>query len=161
MNQLPSEWIERIFYRLHGRFGHAFLDKFKTGQKNQNGEDMGILNAKQVWAEELASISAERIKNALMHNYEYAPSCDQFKLQCKTPTQSHNDYKALPKPKVSDEQLAVIHDKMSAFTSNKRDMKAWAKKIIANPKAYPDISLRIAKEALEIKDELAINTITA
>lgn len=29
-----------------------------------------------------------------------------------------------------------------------RDMKAWARKIIANPKAYPDISLKLAKEAL-------------
>jgi hypothetical protein len=161
MMPLPSEWIDRIFVRLHGRFGNNFLDKFKSGQKDAYGNDLGILNAKQVWAEELAGISPERIKNALMHNYEYAPSCDQFKLQCKTPTQAHNDYKALPKPKVSDEQLAVIHDKMSAFTSGKRDMKLWAKRILENPKAYPDISLRYAKEALEIKDELATNTITA
>lgn len=153
MKPLPSEWIDRIFMRLHGRFGSNFGDKFKTGQKDEHGVDLGIINAKQVWAEELAGISAERIKNALLHNYEYAPSCDQFKLQCKTPTQSHSDYKALPKPKVSDEQLAVIHDKMSAFTSNKRDYRAWAHKIVANPKAYPDISLRIAKEVLEIKDE--------
>jgi len=59
--------------------------------------------------------------------------------------------------KHSDEVKQAVSD----MTKPKRDMKAWAKKIIANPKAYPDISLRIAKEALEIKDELATNSITA
>jgi hypothetical protein len=29
------------------------------------------------------------------------------------------------------------------------DMKAWAKKILANPKAYPDISVKMAREAME------------
>ena len=32
----------------------------------------------------------------------------------------------------------------------KRDMKAWAREIIDNPKAYPDISLRYACEALGV-----------
>jgi hypothetical protein len=32
----------------------------------------------------------------------------------------------------------------------KSDMKAWAKTIIDNPKAYPDISLRYAREALGV-----------
>ena len=32
------------------------------------------------------------------------------------------------------------------------DPKAWAKKIIANPKNYPSISLKTAKEALSIRD---------
>lgn len=148
MNQLPSEWIERIFLRLHGRFGNNFLEKYKLGKLDADGNDLGITNAKQVWAEELAGISADRIKNALQHNYDYAPSCDQFKAQCKTPTQAHSDYKALPKPAMSEERVNEIHDKLEQFMSPRRDMKAWAKKIIANPKAYPDISLRYAKEAL-------------
>ena len=150
MKQLPIEWIDRIFIRLHGRFGNNFLDKFKTGQSDANGNDLGILNAKNVWAEELADMSVERIKNALLHNYEYAPSCDQFKAQCKTSSLVPVDYKALPKPTITDEQHQIIHEKLSAFTSNKRDYKAWAHKIIANPKAYPDISLRLAKEALGV-----------
>lgn len=148
MIALPIEWIDRIFMRLHGRFGNNFIDKYKTGQKDSYGNDLGILNAKQVWSEELAGISAERIKAALLHNYEYAPSCDQFKAQCKTVTQAHSDYKALPKPKLSDEKINELHDKLTEFVSGKRDMKAWAHKIIANPERYPDISYRYAKEAL-------------
>jgi len=148
MNQLPSEWVERIFLRLHGRFGNNFLEKYKLGKLDADGNDLGITNAKQVWAEELAGMTVDRIKNALQYNYDYAPSCDQFKAQCKSSAPVVHDYKALPKPALSEEKVNEIKHKITAFTSNKRDMKAWAKKIIANPKAYPEISYRYAKEAL-------------
>ena len=46
---LPAEWAERIFMRLHGRFGNNFFDKFKIGQVNDAGEDVGIANAKATW----------------------------------------------------------------------------------------------------------------
>lgn len=102
---LPMEWIDRIFMRLHGRFGNNFTDKFKLGQVDALGNDIGLLNAKQVWAEELAGISPERIKNALLHNYEYAPSCDQFKARCKSTPPEHRDCIALHKPKLTPEQI--------------------------------------------------------
>lgn len=148
MKKLPIEWIDRIFIRLHGRFGNNFLDKFKTGQHDENGNDLGILNAKQVWAEELANMSVERIKNALLHSYDYAPSCDQFKAQCKLIAPAMTDYKALPKPVVSDEKINELKEKINEFTYNKRDMILWANKIIENADKYPEISLRYAKEAL-------------
>ena len=44
-NNLPAEWIERIFMRLHGRFGNTFLEKFRIGKLNDSGEDIGIANA--------------------------------------------------------------------------------------------------------------------
>jgi hypothetical protein len=95
---LPLEWIERIFSRLHGRFGNSFTDKFKMGQYDANGNDIGLLNAKHVWSEELAGISPERIKNGLLATYEYAPSCDQFKSQCKSTPIAHQDFVKLPAP---------------------------------------------------------------
>jgi hypothetical protein len=95
---LPLEWIERIFSRLHGRFGNSFTDKFKMGQYDANGNDIGLLNAKHVWSEELAGISPERIKNGLLATYEYAPSCDQFKAQCKSTPIAHQDFVKLPAP---------------------------------------------------------------
>lgn len=60
------------------------------------------------------------------------------------------DFKALPRPQISEEKVNEIHEKLAQFTSPKRDMKAWAKKILDNPKAYPDISVRFAKEALGV-----------
>jgi hypothetical protein len=40
---------------------------------------------------------------------------------------------------------------VASHTTKKRDFKSWARKIIDNPSAYPDISLRFAREALEAK----------
>jgi hypothetical protein len=59
------EWVERLFQRLHGRFGNTFIDKFKLGQLDANGQDIGILNAKTTWALELSGISVERLKAGL------------------------------------------------------------------------------------------------
>ena len=105
MNRLPAEWIDRIFMRLHGRFGNSFTDKFKLGQI-VDGVDIGIANAKQVWAEELAGISPNRIKTALLHSYDYAPSCDQFKAQCKSTLQAHQDFVGLPRKFTNEEREA-------------------------------------------------------
>ena len=105
MNRLPIEWVDRIFMRLHGRFGNSFTDKFKLGQI-VDGVDIGIANAKQVWAEELAGISPNRIKNALLHNYDYAPSCDQFKAQCKSTIEAHRDFVGLPRKFTAEEREA-------------------------------------------------------
>jgi len=62
-------------------------------------------------------------------------------------------YKALPAPvnkeanKVHSEEIVkYIHETIKPT----KDMRAWARRIIANPKKYPDISLRIAKEALNM-----------
>ena len=41
-----------------------------------------------------------------------------------------------------------VKQAVEKMVSGKRDMKAWAHKIKANPSAYPDISYRYAKEAL-------------
>lgn len=103
--QLPTEWVERIFMRLHGRFGNAFFDKFRVGQLNDDGEDIGILNAKQVWAEDLAHLSPERLKKGLAASFEYAPSCDDFKAACSPVPACHRDNEilALPKPKPNAE----------------------------------------------------------
>jgi hypothetical protein len=114
-NRLPDEWIDRIFMRLHGRFGNNFTDKFKLGQII-DGMDIGIANAKQVWAEELAGISGDRIKVALEHNYEYAPSCDQFKAQCKSSAESHKDFVAIGK-KFTQEQKDENHRKLQEVLS--------------------------------------------
>ena len=113
--RLPNEWVDRIFMRLHGRFGNNFTDKFKLGQI-VDGMDIGIANAKQVWAEELAGISGDRIKVALEHNYDYAPSCDQFKAQCKSHIEAHKDFMAIGK-KFTQEQKEENHRKLQEVLS--------------------------------------------
>lgn len=105
---LPDSWIERIFQRMVGRFGNTFLDKFRTGQLTAGGEDSGLVNAKIVWAEDLAGLTGEQIKRGLQASYQFPPSCDEFREKCKAaPPQTHCEpfFRALPKPKADPDEV--------------------------------------------------------
>ena len=104
------------------------------------------------WFEKLSSHDIKQVGNAFDMWITQSKELPTFKDIADLLKPKKPDYKALPKPKISDEKLNEIHDKLSAFTTQKRDMKEWARKIIANQKAYPEISLKFAKEALEIKE---------
>lgn len=152
MNQkpLPIEWVERIFMRLHGRFGNTFFDKYRIGQLNDNGDDIGVENAKQVWAEELAGMTVERIAEALKCSYEYAPSCDDFKANCVIRAQVQ-DYKAIEKKidyEAGKEFASNVVDFIEKKKTTQKDYKQWARDILANPSIYPDYSVKCAREAL-------------
>ena len=51
----------------------------------------------------------------------------------------------------ADKLLAMVHEKMPIEDKKLKDMRAWAHRIIANPKKYPAISLKTAKEAIHAK----------
>lgn len=89
---LPTAWAERIFMRLHGRFGNQFFDKFRAGKLNSNRDDVGIENAKQVWADELTGYAAHEIKRGLEQHFSYPPSCDEFKTACRPVISSHAEW---------------------------------------------------------------------
>ncbi len=117
--RLPDEWVERIFMRLHGRFGNAFFDKFRIGQVNDDGEDYGVLNAKEIWAEDCAHLSPERLKKGLAAKFDFAPSCDEFIKACAPVPACHleSPILSLPKPKPDNElaqkNLAKIREMMN------------------------------------------------
>ncbi len=145
---LQPEWVDRIFMRLHGRFGNTFFNKFKLGAMNANGEDAGIANAKATWAYELAGISPERIKAALESQYEHAPSCDDFKANCYVRKQIE-DYKALQAPldvEANRKNAEKVHNFVVKNFKEKTDYRAWIKPILENPNRYPDISFKYAKD---------------
>lgn len=61
----------------------------------------------------------------------------------------------LPSPlaKEANQQYAKeVIDFVAAQPKKQRDFKAWAHKIINSPNVYPDISLRLAREALNEKN---------
>ena len=63
---------------------------------------------------------------------------------------------ALPKPKHTEEQIKQNQDRLDqelAKMNKRKDHKKWAKDIMANPSQYPDISVKFAKQALELKSE--------
>jgi hypothetical protein len=52
---------------------------------------------------------------------------------------------------VSREGLKKIEQIVSVSVKKQKDYRSWAKDILANPSAYPDISLRYAREAIASK----------
>jgi hypothetical protein len=49
--------------------------------------------------------------------------------------------------------VAELKEGIDKMTSPRRDMKDWARKILASPSNYPDISVRFAKEALSVNTD--------
>jgi hypothetical protein len=66
------------------------------------------------------------------------------------------EYMKLEPPKLSKEQNHKYSHEVLKFMAEQdnnklKDMRAWAKRIIANPKNYPPISLKFAREATNAK----------
>ena len=111
---------------------------------------------KQYWFSKLQHLQMGEVSNLfdswLMTEKEL-PTVNDIMHMAK-PREYH---KALPAPRneeVSREGLAKINQVVADSVKPKKDMKAWAKRILATPKNYPDIAIRFAKQALEIKDEV-------
>lgn len=80
---LPEKWIERIFARLQGIYGAQFTSKFS---RMDQGVDVGMLNAKSTWADELGNFSdkPEAIAYALDHlPTDHAPNALEFRDICR------------------------------------------------------------------------------
>lgn len=81
---LPPAWVDKIFQKLTGRFGNQFVDKFS--RVDAKGNDAGLINAKEAWGEMLGGLSGDDLKRGLMAEYKFPPSCDEFKIACRSIT---------------------------------------------------------------------------
>lgn len=79
--------VRKIFTVLHGRFGNAFLNKFATGKLmtvagQDQPRDMGVETAMKTWAHRLGGLSPEQVGYGLGFDFDYPPSCDEFRKRC-------------------------------------------------------------------------------
>lgn len=83
--QLPASWVDRIFYRMQGLYGSLWLQRWKTGEINADGADLGLLSAKAVWAEALAGVSGEAISAAITacQAISLPPTLPEFLSLCR------------------------------------------------------------------------------
>jgi len=83
MKTLPSGWVDRMFARLQGIYGREFTSQFSV--IDANGNDIGMANAKQVWAEELAGFTdnPDAIAFALKNLPERVPNAIKFREMCR------------------------------------------------------------------------------
>ena len=140
---LQAKWMDRLFQRFASAYGKHWMDMW-------NGAN--IEEIKGDWAEYLDGINPLNMKEALDYCIEhkpFPPTLPEFKILCK---QLHKTdvTKALPRkftPEEIERNQQRVHAAVSQLTE-KTDYKAWARKILASPKSYHDISVRFAKEAL-------------
>lgn len=78
--RLPDAWVQRIFATMQGHYGTRFLNMWKTGQVLPDGNDAGMVNAMNHWAEKLGGYCerGDVIKKVLDNLPVEPPSLPQF-----------------------------------------------------------------------------------
>jgi hypothetical protein len=151
---LPMKALERLFQRLSATYGSEFINKW---------DKMPIAEVKTAWAHELASFSGNLtvIVWALENLPERCLNAIEFKKLCRQAPKP--DTKMLDVDKapthIVDAQIAEMVRVVTEQTNphdNKRDYKAWAKKLKARHDACEKLEIfqiRSYKVALGITEK--------
>lgn len=77
---MPDAWVQKIFATMQGHYGTRFLNMWKTGQILPDGNDAGMINAMNHWADKLGAYqnAPQTIKRALANLPPEPPSLPQF-----------------------------------------------------------------------------------
>lgn len=112
-------------------------------------EDLGVFSGQQIaWA-------LEQVRMNTGGEYAFPPNLPAFRRLCSQAPRP--EVKALPPPAITLEQVQKRKGDLEGIKKPAGyDYKAWAKKIVANPKDYPDVSLKFAKEALGMESEQGV-----
>ena len=112
-------------------------------------------NTLRVWFYKLERFEFTIVTKAFdkhIDNSKFFPSIFDILQLCR---EKPIEFARLEAPKLSKEANAVYAANVNRFVQDNKseekklkDMRAWAHRIIANPKNYPAISLEFAKEAV-------------
>ena len=112
-------------------------------------------NTLRVWFYKLEKFEFSIVTKAFdkhIDNSKFFPSIFDILQLCR---EKPIEFARLEAPKLSKEANAVYAANVNRFVQDNKseekklkDMRAWAHRIIANPKNYPAISLEFAKEAV-------------
>jgi hypothetical protein len=115
-------------------------------------------NTLRVWFYKLEKFEFSVVSKAFdkhIDNSKFFPSIFDILQLCR---EKPIEFARLEAPKLSKEANAVYAANVNKFVQDinsedkkLKDMRAWAHRIIANPKNYPPISLEFAKEAINAK----------
>ena len=115
-------------------------------------------NTLRVWFYKLEKFEFTIVTKAFdkhIDNSKFFPSIFDILQLCR---EKPIEFARLEAPKLSKEANAVYAANVNKFVQDNKieekklkDMRAWAHRIIANPKNYPSISLEFAKEAIHAK----------
>jgi len=133
---LPLGWVRKLFGELQGNYGTRFLDMWRSGQTDTNGDDVGLQNAMALWAEKLAGFRErpDAIRRVLDTLPKHPPTLPEFVELCRTSCPKQ-EMKALPAPDVPPAVIAArkaeAEDMARQVLAPKVDHKAWAQKLRA------------------------------
>jgi hypothetical protein len=104
LRRLPDSWVNKIFSEMQGHYGTRWAHLWKSGTVNDDGDDTGILNAMNTWAEKLGGFidEPERFKVALSNLPVDPPSLPAFIAMLRA---VHIESCALISHKLSDEEI--------------------------------------------------------
>lgn len=130
MSCVNREVVENIFRSLRGRFGNAFVDKYRSGDRVPDGlphagKDVGLLEAMDVWAHELRYLTLADVEHGLKAKFKYPPSADEFVTACCLRDYSampHNTVPALPPAAITELDRQAARKHMATVTSTVRSM---------------------------------------
>lgn len=153
---LPLGWVRKLFAELQGNYGTRFLDMWRSGVTDTNNDDVGLLNAMDMWAKKLAGFRGrpEAIRRVLDTLPQNPPTLPQFVDLCRQacPMPEH---KALPAPEIPPSVIAARQAEAEAMARQvlapKVDHKAWAKLHRANwlaGRSLLRIQVEMASDAL-------------
>lgn len=97
--RLPDSWVDRIFFRLLGTYGSQFTMTFS--KVDENGRDIGMMAAKEVWSLELGGFDGRDkvIAYALDNLPDRCPNAIVFRDLCRNaPSNALYSVPALPSP---------------------------------------------------------------
>lgn len=108
--------IKRLFMLFHGMYGNQLLDKFRTNQLNDAGEDMGILSAQAVWLNGLKEFDFNIVRAAVgkcdQKHKTFPPSLPEFRDICKgLVPRKFSEPSDAPRLPMSDELKREIKDR--------------------------------------------------
>lgn len=124
--QLPIVWVDRIFARLQGVYGREFTAQFSMIDQS-TGSDIGLANAKQVWAEELGTFAdwPDAIAYALKNLPERSPNVIRFRELCRHAPARSNGLMITQQPTEEErarakENIRKIREMLSTMTTGTR-----------------------------------------
>ena len=129
---LKRSWVRKLFAELQGNYGTRFLDMWRSGVTDTNGDDVGLQNAMDMWAEKLAGFRErpDAIRRVLDTLPPHPPTLPEFVALCRTSCPKQ-EVKALPAPDVPPAVIAARQAEAQAMARQvlapKVDHMAWAK----------------------------------
>lgn len=139
---------------MQGLYGSKWVDMWRSGKLNEEGKDVGTINAVQTWGRALSTLREDQVMYGLSHvetACKFPPTLPEFIGFCRSAPAPQK--LALPPPDPTPEQRkerAVQAEKLKKINFAAPGL-GWAyklKELYQSGTHLPDVSIKYASEVL-------------